>query len=218
MKTARIIPLLFALCLLCACGQNKSPESADKDSAYASVNGEIVTAAEINYFKSKYRADIINEYAEKYAVTDFSDFWDRDFDGKTPSQELEKRALDEAVSAKIKLVMMRENGVYEDVSFNALLEKANKFNAENGNASGVIGIKTVDIDSFYTYYILTGEMELKNILAESVFKPTADELAAAAERSPDLSENQLISFAVSEKYSRLIAEMTKTADVSVLLR
>ena len=161
-RRAALILLLFALAALCAC-------SKDEAAGYASVNGEIITAEEIEYFKGRCRSEIINEYAGKYGVEDFSDFWDRDFDGMTPAQSLEKRALDEAVSAKLKLVMMRENGIYDDISFAVLSEMAEKFNSENENASGVVGIKTIDADSFYTYYISTGELELKRILADGEY-------------------------------------------------
>ena len=210
MKTAKIISLLLLL-LLCACGQ-EDPNG----SGYASVNGELITEAEIDYFKSRYRADIINEYAAKYSIRDFSDFWDKDFDGVTPAQALEKRALDEAVSAKIKLVMMRENGIYEDISFRVLLEKAERFNAENANTSGVVGIRTVNMDSFYSYYVSTGEMELKNILAEGELKPSSEELAAAAENAPTASESSLISRIVSEKYDALIAEKISDTKIELL--
>ena len=162
-RCTAIILLLIALSLLCACSRNSAAE-------YASVNGEIITTAEIEYFKGRCRSEIINEYAEKYGVEDYSDFWDRAFDGMTPAQALEKRALDEAVSAKIKLIMMRENGIYDDISFAAFSKAAEKFNSENENASGVVGIKTIDTDSFYTYYISTGELELKRILAEGEYE------------------------------------------------
>lgn len=216
MKKLRIIPLVLAVLLLCSCGKGETTQTSYnlEDMNYASVNGEIITTEEIEYFKMRYRSDIINEYAEKYGVKDYSDFWDRDFDGVTPNDTLEKKALDEAVKAKIKLVMMRENGIYDNISFNALLVKANKFNAENQNAEGVVGIKTVDISGFYTYYISTGEMELKNILAEGELKPTEKEMAAAAEANPEATENGLISIIVSEKYDTLVAEKIESANVT----
>lgn len=218
MKKLTAIIILCSLLLLCSCG-NKNSTETDFDVShlnYATVNGEIVTSEEIEYFKMRSRSDIINEYAEKYGVKEFSDFWDKEFDGKTPSKALEERALDEAVKAKIKLVLMRENGIYDNISFNALLIKAQKFNEENKDAQGKVGIKTVDVSGFYTYYVSTGEMELKNILAEGELKPTEDELAAAKEENPQLTENGLISKIVDEKYEKMISEAIENAKIERL--
>lgn len=215
MKKKSVVILLFAvIILLSSCGgQNNKPAQEKEITVYATVNGEQIMSDEIEYFKTRSRAQIINEYAEKYGVTDFADFWDKEFDGKTPAESLEESALEQAVEAKIKLMLMRENGVYEDVSFVGLKAKAETYNKEHENLKGNVGLKTVDLSSFYTYYVSTGEMELKNILAESTLKPTADELAAAAEKNPDLTENGQISAVVDEKYEKMIADLIDNAEI-----
>lgn len=215
MKKKSVVILLFAvIILLSSCGgQNNKPAQEKEITVYATVNGEQIMSDEIEYFKTRSRAQIINEYAEKYGVTDFADFWDKEFDGKTPAESLEESALEQAVEAKIKLVLMRENGVYEDVSFVGLKAKAETYNKEHENLKGNVGLKTVDLSSFYTYYVSTGEMELKNILAESTLKPTADELAAAAEKNPDFTENGQISAVVDEKYEKMIADLIDNAEI-----
>ena len=199
--------------MLCSCTQQEQPEptTVPANQCVATVNGEQIMSEEIEYFKTRYRSDIINEYAEKYGVTDFSDFWDKSFDGKTPTQSLEETALRHATEAKIKLVLMRENGIYDDVSYAGLKAKAEKYNAEHENQQGNVGLKTVDISSFYTYYVSTGEMELKNILAEGELKPTDAELAEAAQEHPDLTESGLISVVVDEKYEKMIEDSIKNA-------
>ncbi len=197
--------------ILPACG-NKEEKPAPKEiTPYATVNGEVIMSDEIDYFKTRCRADIINEYAEKYSVKDFSDFWDKEFDGTTPAQALEKKALSQAVDAKIRLVLMRDNGVYDDISFSALKEKAEKYNKDHENVKGNVGINSIDLSGFYTYYVSTGEMELKNILAEGELKPTEDELALLKEKSPDLTDEGLISVCASEKYDKMIEELIKNA-------
>ena len=198
---------------LAACAEN-SPEAPAKNAVCATVNGEAVTKEELDYFRTRCRADIINEFAAKYGVKDFSDFWERDFDGTTPAAELEKAALTQAAEAKIKLVMMRENGVYDDISFAGLKKKAEEYNKEHENAQGTVGITSVDMNGFYTYYISTGEMELKNVLAEGELKPTQAELDAAAKAHPEFSENGLVSAVVSEKYDALLKEKIASAVIS----
>lgn len=206
-KLTALISLFAVLLLLTACSDN-TEQPKEKT---ISVNGEVIASEEIEYFKSRCKADIINDYAEEYGITDFSDFWGKNFDGKTPAKELEEKALEQAVEAKIKLVMMRENGIYEDVSFTALKAKAEQFNKEHENAKGTVGINSIDMSSFYTYYISTGEMELKTVLAENELKPNQSELEAAKADNPDLSENGLVDSIVSKKYDELIAEKIKSA-------
>lgn len=203
---------LFVLCFA-ACGETE-PKKPTPNAVRAAVNGETIMAEEINYFKSRCRADIINDFAEKYGVKDFSDFWEHDFDGTTPAKELEKAALSQAAEAKIKLVMMRENGVYDDISFSGLKKKAEQYNSEHKNMQGNVGITSIDMSGFYTYYISTGEMELKNILAKGELKPTEAELAAASEENPNLTENGLISVVVSQKYDALLKAKIASAVIS----
>lgn len=210
-KYLSILLFLSFIILLSSCGKTQTAEK--KISVYTTVNGEQIMTDEIDYFRTRYRSQIINDYAEKYGVKDFSEFWDTEFDGKTPRQALEEYALKQAVEAKIKLVLMRENGIYDDISFSALKAKAEKYNKEHENQKGNVGLNTVNMTSFYTYYISNGEMELKNILAESILKPSQAELEAAEKEHPDLTEEGLISMVVTEKYQKMIDEASKNADV-----
>lgn len=213
-KITLIISIILALLMLSSCGETATKQTEAQPKAQPfTVNGETVTTEEIEYFKGRSRADIINEYAEKYSVTDFSDFWDKDFDGKTPTQALEERAEEQAIEAKIKLVMMRENEVYEDISYSALKAKAEKYNKEHENLSGTVGITSIDLSTFYTYYISTGEMELKNILAEGELKPDESQIEAVAEENPELSENGIIDLIVSEEYEKIVKDKIKNAEI-----
>ncbi len=177
------------------------------------VNGERITRAEYEYFYKALRSDIITEYAEKYSVTDFGVFWETEYNGKTPSAELQERTLDKCIRAKIELNLCEENGIYDDVSFDALKKKAEEFNAENEDKDGVVGLKSISLDTFYTYYIETGVMELKNRLEKSELKPSEDEIqnqinSMTKEMKSKLTQEEIRNYAVDkavdEKYEKLI--------------
>lgn len=201
--------------LMVSCNEKPAAVKTAQNTVYATVNGEEIMSEEMEYFKSRSKADIINEYAEKYGVKDFSDFWDKEFDGKTPNEALNEKALSQAVDAKIRLVLMKENGVYDDITFSGLRKKAEEYNKTHENAQGNVGIKTVDLNSFYTYYISTGEMELKNILAESTLKPTQEEFDAQRNKNSELTDEGIISVIVDAKYEKLIDEKIKSAKVEI---
>ncbi len=207
-----LIPVMILICFSSCTQKNNSNE---KITVCAVVNGENIMSDEIEYFKSRDRAEIVSQYAEKYGISDFSDFWERDFDGNSPSKALEDKAFSDAVEAKIKLVLMRDNGIYDDISFEALKKKAEQYNAEHKDKKGTVGINTVDLTSFYTYYISTGEEGLKNILAETVLKPSQEEIDSFPDKNSELTENGIISIIVSEKYDKLIKEKIGGAQIEI---
>ena len=214
----KIIVFLSIFCLifsLVSCAKDETVKTDRTDNVYATVDGTEITTEEINYFRTRLRADVINEYAEKYNIKDFADFWDTEYNGTTPAEDLLNRSVNEAADAKQKLLMMLDNGVYDDISFNGLKAKAKKYNAEHENAQGTVGINTIDLESFYTYYISTGEMELKNILAEGELKPTEEEIDEAAKEYPELTEEGVISRIVDEKYEQLISEKISGRHVEI---
>ena len=107
---------------------------------------------------------------------------------------------------------MRENGIYEDISFDALEAKAQAYNAEHKGQKNVVGINTIDLSQFYSYYISTGEMTLKTTLAEGELKPTDEEINALLSANSEMSENSAKSKFVDEKYEESIYSLLETEE------
>ena len=212
MKKRTIIFVLISVILLCFVSCSNE-EKVETDHVVAYINGEAITSRETDFFKTRDRADIINLYSEKYGITDFSDFWDKDFDGTTPSQALEKTAFEDACEAKIRLILMREKGIYDDISFDALEAKALAYNEEHKNQKNTVGINSIDMSQFYTYYISNGDMELKNILGEDELKPTDEEIKAYIDQKNEMSEASAVSALVDKKYEDYIGDLLKKATI-----
>ncbi len=221
-KIAAFLTVALLFSVLSACTQAKGTAENGKQRPDLTVNGEKIIVDEYEYFYKSVRSQIIAEYADKYATTDFSNFWETEFNGKTPAQELETRTIEKCVRAKIELNLCKENGIYDDVSFEGLKLKAQQFNAENENKSGVVGLKSIDLDTFYTYYIDIGVMELKNKLEAEELKPDEDEIQyqtdnMTPETKAQLSDaeiyNSAFDKAVNEKYEKLIAQKINEAEI-----
>ena len=212
MKKRTIIFVLISVILLCFVSCS-TEQKAETNIVVAYINGEAITSRETEFFKTRDRADIINMFSQKYGITDFSDFWDKDFDGTTPSQVLEKTAFEDACEAKIRLILMREKGIYDDISFDALEAKALAYNEEHKGQKNTVGINSIDMSQFYTYYISNGDMELKNILGESELKPTDDEIKAYIAQKDEMSETSAISALVDKKYEDYISDLIKNATI-----
>lgn len=207
MKKVSTLLLLSSvfLFLFCSCAKDKA------DTTVAVVNGETVTKEEFDYFKARQRANVINYYISAFDAAVDEDFWQTDFNGTTPEKDLEDRAINECIKAKIQLVLCRENGIYDDISFAGLRQRAENFNSQD--KSGAIGLKTIDMSTFYTYYIDTGVMELKNMLGEKELAPTEEEINACLENFGTQEENYTAArkTAIAKKYDDMIEKLCEEA-------
>ncbi len=192
--------------------------------AAAIVNGESISADELEYFKGKLKAQVLNDYLAEYSIKYMPDFWNREFDGKTPEQTLNEQALEKCILAKLQFVLMREKGIYTDITYQGLYNKALAFNEANSSKEGVVGLKSIKMEQFYSYYLDNGIMELRNLLAKDEIKPTEQEindritqLKASGEQ---VDENALRSVAASklirEKYEAYIAGLRASAMIEIL--
>ena len=199
-----------------------------KTNAVVKVNGEAVTQEEVDYFKGKLKAEVLNNYIEKYSVEYTEDFWETEFEGLTPQEVLDEMALEESIMAKIQFVLMREEGIYDDISFEALRQKAETFNAENENKEGVVGIKSIQLSQFYTYYLQNGKMELQNIYSEGKLVPTEEEIKEKTDElmaqvnSSDVSEQDYEDLAKSklktEKYEEYILQIRENSVIEKVVQ
>ncbi len=225
LRTVAALLILVILILLqagCTGGQVTPPVNSGTIAAV--VNGEYITIAELDYYRVRLRAKVMSEVAEQFSITYSESFWQTDLNGKTPQDILDETALNECITAKIKLTLCRENNIYTDISFAALKEKALTFNKENEGKTGVAGIKSIDLDSFYTYYIDTGVMQLKNILAQGELKPGEDELknfingmskAQADAYTGDSFDSYVRELLITQKFDALIKRLLDEAVVTV---
>ena len=217
MKKLLSVVLVFTFVLtFFACAKEEVLQNA-----VATVNGETITGVEFEYFRKKYKAQVLNECLEKFSVEYTEDFWQTEFEGTTPEEILYDKVLEECVRAKIQLVLMKEEGIYDDISFEGLRLQAESFNAENQNKEGVVGIKSIQMSQFYSYYLQTGIMELQNIYAEGKLKPDEKEIeekiSQFAGTDNDINEEDYESIAVSklktEKYEKYIDELYENAEI-----
>lgn len=213
-KNVCLILLIFLMFSFCACGQNETKNIAN-------VNGEEVTSEELDYFRGKLKAEIMNDFLEEYDAEYTEDFWNTQFGGTTPQEELDKRAFEECVTAKIQLIEMKKEKIYDDISYKALYNKALEFNKENEDKEGVVGIKTIQLSQFYTYYLQNGVMELENIFAENKLKADEKEIEEKAEKIgkdyPDRTEEEIRQIAKKQiennKFESYINNLRKNAVV-----
>lgn len=206
-----------AILILCLFSCDGGDGEKDPNSVYATVNGENITQEEIDYFSQRLRSKLIYEFSKKYEIEDYALFWENEYDGVNPKEELEKRALEEAARYKIELLLMKEEKIYDDISYNGLREKALRYNEANAGRPTTVGITSINMDQFYMYYIANGQMELKNIYAEEKMKPTEEEIETyMATAQEGLTQEGAISEIVEQKYGEYVDEIVSKAEVKKL--
>jgi len=207
------------LVLFVSCSETE--KETETENRVATVNGETITKEEFEYFRKKCKSRVLNDCLEKYGVEYTENFWQTEFDGKTPEEILSETVIKECAIAKIQFLLMKEEGIYEDITFEGLKNKAETFNSENENKESVVGIKSIQMSQFYSYYLQTGIMELQNIYAEGKLKPTEKEIELKiSEMTEELSsysqedyENIAKSRLKSEKYEKYINELYEKAEI-----
>ena len=220
------LPLLFSI-LLVSCADNSSNKTSDSagTSPVAYVNDETVTENELNYFKDRLRANVMNQYIGEYSCAYSDDFWATTFDGKTPQETLDKQAFEECVKAKLQLVLCRDYGIYDDISYGTFYDEAVAYNEAHSGKQSAAGVESISLTSFYTYYLNNGVLELKNRMAEDKLKPTDDEIARQLDTmsdtvkralSGDELKNAAAELAVEKKYDDYIASLQKRARIVLL--
>lgn len=208
MKKAHIALCLAVLSLFClaSCG-GAGGDGGSAQNAVAEVNGETVTQAELSYFEGRMRAEV---YAE--GISDGAD------DESAFASVLRERALNECIRAKIILVLCRDNGVYADISYEGLRALAVSYNEAHSGDGGAVGLNTIQMSQFYSYYIDCGELELQSRLADKQLSPTEEELLSAeAEIAGTLSGEELAAAAkkraVAKNFDGYIASLINGADI-----
>lgn len=165
----------------------------------AEVNGDVVIAAELNYYARQHRAGVAEHYMREYGTDYDGSFWQREMDGATPAEELYERALNDAVRMKVELQLAREHNLVEDVAYDALMREMERENARRAAAvergEPIYGPARFEESAFIDFYRGKIKTWLKEALAETVLRPSEEQLLAFYESAlPELypAEDRLL--------------------------
>ena len=163
--SALLCALFFAIvpCLFSSC--SPTSDMNKMITKVGSVNGTEIMTTEIDYYIPQLRSNVISYFTKTYGAEYTDTFWQTDFDGITPEKYLFNEAFSKAADAKLKLLLCKEYGVYDNISFDALKAKAEKFNKDN-EGKKTVGITSIDMNTFYDYYVSNGVLALQNTLVE----------------------------------------------------
>lgn len=189
-----VIPLV--LCLLLSGGCVTRPETAESPpgpspvpgGALLTVDGYGVTEEEFTLFLMEQRALTAAYFGREYGAEIDEGFWNRDFDGQTPNQYARDAALQELLTAKMESILLKERGLADDISYEALKTNMDKTNAENAQKlkTGEVfyGLTEYDASTYYAYVRSQRWGELVRSQPD-YSAPTPDALRKVYDENPD---------------------------------
>jgi hypothetical protein len=162
--------LLFLACAVPGGRSFASLGAADTGLDVATVNGEPVTVREFDRFVRKGRARVFSHFAAKYGMKDHKGFWSTPVDGVAPIDMLRKMAMDECVRVKVQLIMARDKGILDDVSYAAFLKRLDEENrrrkAAKDRGEVIYGPVEYSEDTGFAHWFSLTTIELKRRFAK----------------------------------------------------
>lgn len=153
----------------------------------ARINGLDVDVREYLLVAGQERGGVLADFTARYGAQADEGFWQREWDGETPAQALEKRTLDRLTVVKVQQQMMLEAGVLEDAGYEAFLEDWRRENQRRRQAlergEALYGPESYTEEQYYTLRLDKGLLALADKLAAGELKVTDEERQAAYQRT-----------------------------------
>ena len=125
----------------------------------ARINGLDVDVREYLLVAGQERGGVLADFTARYGAQADEGFWQREWDGETPAQALEKRTLDRLTVVKVQQQMMLEAGVLEDAGYEAFLEDWRRENQRRRQAlergEALYGPESYTEEQYYTCLLYT---------------------------------------------------------------
>jgi hypothetical protein len=115
-----------------------------------------VTDDEFNHILQNMKALTVNYFKEKYNVDYSKNFWKSSYGGKNPSEYAKQEAMDYLLKIKTEQIIMKENGIIEDLSYEAINKHLKAENErrkkELENKRPIYGPVQYNITEYYSYH------------------------------------------------------------------
>lgn len=142
-----------------------------KEQVTFTVNGEAVTEREVSQrIAYMHRAVTIDHFSREKGMELDEEFWDRECEGITPREYLQKKTIEDCARIKLAELAMKEYGLLEDISYRTFLdslERENQRRKESYQKGQVIyGPQKYGEGEYFAHTFANLEKELKKKLDE----------------------------------------------------
>lgn len=150
-----------------------------KEEVVLTIDDYEVTYSEFMPFLQNNKALTVNYFKEKYNVEYNKDFWTNVYHGENPLAHAKQNAVDDLLKIKIEQMLMKENGVIHDISYEAFLNSLDNENAQRKeklqNKQPIYGPTQYGAFEFYSYSQSINYQKLIHKMAEEARNTKTDE-------------------------------------------
>jgi hypothetical protein len=105
-----------------------------KEDLVATINGEKLCSNELIHQINFYKAKVYASFIDKYKIQDGSFSWSQQYGQEVPWEVLKDKALKEALRIKLQLLLMKEKGLRDDISYAAFKKELQQVNQKRKKA------------------------------------------------------------------------------------
>jgi hypothetical protein len=189
-----IITFLIVLPLLISLGFSKLHKT---DKTVFTIDNVAVTEDEFNHILQNMKALTVNYFKEKYNADYSKNFWTSRYGGENPSEYAKQKAMNYLLKIKTEQIIMKENGIIQDLSYDVINESLKKENEKRKkkieSKKPIYGPVQYNITEYYSYYQEGNRQNLvekwsknfENTLSDDFFKEYYEKIKNQYLKKPD---------------------------------
>ncbi|HHV99832.1 MAG TPA: hypothetical protein GXX36_09735 [Clostridiaceae bacterium] len=132
------------------------------------VDGDPVTYDEFIMQAGMERANVISYFQNQYKAQFTQEFWNTPYAEEYPKEKLKKVVIDKLIRTKVIKKLALDYGIISDTSYKNFISEMKKENKRRAKAikdnQPVYGPKQFSIEAYYSYYMSTLEVAIKNAM------------------------------------------------------
>ena len=134
------------------------------------IEGMTVTLDELHREMERCRTKVINQLVTEHAITDMTGFWEKKYNGQTPLEMIQQKALDTLVVFKVQERLLEERNLWPYSHYSELISDLKKTNAAREKAAQegttIYGPINYTERAFFDYQFGNAIIRLKKLLLE----------------------------------------------------
>ena len=134
------------------------------------MEGIAVTSNELHREMERCRTMVINQLVTEHAITDMTGFWEKKYNGQTPLEMIQQKALDTLVVFKVQERLLEERNLWPYSHYSELISDLKKTNAAREKAARegitIYGPINYTERAFFDYQFGNAIIRLKKQLVE----------------------------------------------------
>lgn len=166
--TVVIAAVAAIIAIAATAAYTKQSNVSDFDPALT-VNGQPVAAGEFRMHLSfVYVAKTYSYFKEKYGADPGKDFWTTSYGGEIPIRYAREKTLQDEVRIKVQQILMKENGIVDDIGYEGFLKSLKEENEKRQEAvkKGLViyGPEQYGANEYFDYQLSNNVFKLKEKL------------------------------------------------------